>query len=468
MPQPGGGDEGLVRSLGWLAAASFVVTNMIGSGIFTVPAFVRVAAGSAPAALAVWLGAGLLGLCGALCYAELATRMPAAGGEYRYLTRVFGPLTGFLSGWTSFVVGFSAAVAASALGVIAYTAPLVPGWDAERPLAGGVSQGAAAAAALVLTLTVVHCARVRSSGRFQSVLAGLVVLTICGFVVGGVATGRGDWHGLVAGATPRSSWWVALLQVTYAYAGWNAAAYMAGEVRRPARSLPRALLFGTLFVMAVYLTLNALFFYAMPEADWKPTIAVGQLAAVRLFGHRGSLLVSGIIALAMFGSVSAMTAVGPRIYFAMARDRLAPGAFGRVSAHGRVPVIAVIAQGVLASALALTGAFETLLVYIGSSLLLFNALTVATLVVLRRRRAPAPEGAFRTPLYPLPPIVFLAVTAAAWGNGLVQAPVPTGAALLTLAVGALVYVLARQRGWLRRPPGETAGDDALTRDRSRT
>lgn len=450
---PARSDEGLVRSLGVVGAGAFVVTNMIGAGIFTVPAFVRVATGGAPAALAVWVGAGLLGLCGALCYAELATRMPDAGGEYRYLQREFGPLWGFLSGWTSFVVGFSAAVAASALGAMAYLAPLVPGWDASRPLVGsaGVSQGAAAASVLVLALTVVHGYRVRSSGRFQSLLAFAVLALIGLLVVGGALSGRGDAAGLLASSPAGSTWWVALLQVSYAYAGWNAAAYLAGEVRNPRRTLPRALIGGTLFVMLVYVTLNALFFYALPEAEWEPTIAVGQLAAERLFGSAGSRVVSGIIALAMFGSVSAMTAVGPRVYFAMARDGLAPQLFARLSA-GRVPVVAIVAQGLLAALLALTGAFETLLVYIGSSLLLFNALTVATLVSVRRRADSdeASAGAFRVPLYPLPPAIFLATTLAAWVNGLYEAPLPTGAALGTLTCGAAVYALGRRLGWLRR------------------
>jgi APA family basic amino acid/polyamine antiporter len=441
-------DEGLLRTLGVLAAGAFVVTNMIGSGIFTVPAFVRVATGGALASLGVWVAAGLLGLCGALCYAELATRIPDAGGEYRYLTLNFGPMWGFLSGWTSFVVGFSAAVAASALGAVAYAAALIPGWDPATVMVPGlgISQGAAAGAAIVAVLTAVHCLGVRSSGRFQGMLALVILAAIFVLLVGGFASGRGAWVGLVGSAEPRSSWWVALLQVSYAYAGWNAAAYMAGEVRDPARTLPRAILGGTLFVLLVYVALNALFFYALPEPRWEPTIAVAQLAAERLFGSGGAVLVSGIIGLAMFGSVSAMTAVGPRVYFAMARDGLAPEAMARLSPEGRVPVIAIAAQGGLAALLALTGAFETLLIYIGSSLLLFNGLTVATLFVVRRRDgAPAP-GQFRTPLFPLTPLVFLAVTVAAWVNGLVDAPLPTGAALATLALGAGVYALGRRRG----------------------
>lgn len=455
-----GSGEGLVRSLGVVGAGAFVVTNMIGAGIFTVPAFVRVATGSAPAALTVWVGAGLLGLCGALCYAELATRMPDAGGEYRYMQREFGPLWGFLSGWTSFVVGFSAAVAASALGVMAYVAPLVPGWDASRELIAGtgISQGAAGASVLVMLLTAVHGLRVSSSGRFQSVLAAGVLATIAALVIGGVASGRGDWAGLTAASEPASSWWVALLQVSYAYAGWNAAAYLAGEVRDPARTLPRALIGGTLFVMLVYLALNALFFYAIPEPGWEPAIAVGQIAAERLFGNGGSLVVSGIIGLAMFGSVSAMTAVGPRVYFAMARDGLAPRALARLS-PGRVPVVAILAQGLLASLLALTGAFEILLVYIGSSLLLFNAITVLALVSMRRRDGGRNAGAFRVPAYPLPALIFLATTVAAWINGLIRAPVPTGAALGTLFAGGLLYVIGRRRGWFRAGPAGDPGED---------
>lgn len=440
-------DEGLLRTLGAAGAAAFVVSNMVGAGIFTVPSFVRVATGSSLGSLAVWLAAGVLGLCGALCYAELATRMPDAGGEYRYLARSFGPLWGFLSGWTSFIVGFSAAVAASALGAVAYLAPLLPDWQPATPLVGGViTEGAAVAAMLVLLLTAVHSLGVRSSGRFQATMAVVVLGAIGIMVVGGFASGRGNFDGLMVSSEPHGSWWVALLQVTYAYAGWNAAAYMAGEVRSPGRNLPRAILGGTVFVTIVYLAVNALFFYAVPEPNWEPTIAIGQLAAERLFGSGGALAVSALIGLAMFGSVSAMMAVGPRVYFAMGRDGLAPQRLAALSSGGRVPVVAIVAQGLLASVLALTGAFETLLIYIGSSLLLFNALTVATLFRVRARDGAPPPGSFGTPLYPLPALVFIGTTAAAWINGLIDRPIPTGAALLTLAAGAAFYSWAQHQG----------------------
>ena len=246
MPEREVGADGLVRTLGAVAAGAFVVTNMIGSGIFTVPAFVRVATRSALGSLGVWAAAGFLALCGALCYSELATHMPTAGGEYRYLTRGLGQVWGFLSGWTSFVVGFSAAMAASALGVVAYLAPLLGGWNADAPLIEGlgISQGAAGASMMILLLTLVHSVGVRWSGGFQTVLATMVVGSIGIMVLAGFSTGDGSWSGLVARTEPGSNWWVAFLQVTYAYAGWNAAAYIAGEVRDPGRNLPRAILGG--------------------------------------------------------------------------------------------------------------------------------------------------------------------------------------------------------------------------------
>ncbi len=455
--------EGLLRTLGVVGAAAFVVTNMVGSGIFTLPALVRVTTGGAMASMAVWAAAGLLGICGALCYAELATRMPDAGGEYRYLERAFGPLWGFLSGWTSYVVGFSAAVAASALGFTAYLDPLIPAWNAQAPVVEGfnISQGSVFAAFVVLGLTAVHSIGIHSSGRFQSSLAIVVVCAVWVLVIVGFVSGDGSWSGLTARATAQGSWWAALLPVSYAYAGWNAAAYMGGEVRNPGRNLPRAIIGGCGFVILLYLAVNALFFYAIPEDVWEPTIAVGHLAAERLFGHGGSIAISAIIALAMFGSVSAMTAVGPRIYYAMARDGLAPRPMARLSRHGRVPVTSIVAQGVLASLLALTGAFEALLIYIGSSLLLFNALTIATLFVFRRRDGVM--APFMTPLFPLPAVIFLGITLAAWGSGLVATPWPTLAALATLSAGACIYAAGKALGWFEHRPADapqTASTDS--------
>ncbi len=283
------------------------------------------------AALGVWIVGAGLALSGALCYAELATRMPEAGGEYQYLNRVYGRLWGFLSGWMSFFVGFSASIAAASLGAVAYASVVFPKWSPSALLAEGwgISQDAMAAAILVAALGIFHSTGVRPSGRLQTIIAALVIGAIALFIIAGIGSGRGHWSGLTQGSEPTGLWWVALIQVSFAYSGWNAAAYLSGEVREPLRTLPRALIGGTLAVALLYLALNILFFYALPADSWTPTIAVGNIAAERLFGSVGAKWVSAIIALTIIGSVSAMTAAGPRVYYAMSRDNLAPAALSR-------------------------------------------------------------------------------------------------------------------------------------------
>jgi APA family basic amino acid/polyamine antiporter len=445
--------QSLHRALGPWGATAFVVTSMIGTGIFTVPAFVRAATGNGIAALGVWIAGAGLALSGALCYAELATRMPEAGGEYHYLTRVYGRLWGFLSGWISFFAGFSAPIAAASIAAVEYTAAIVPGWDPTAPALPWIDldQGALAAAAVVVALAVVHARGVESSGRLQGTIAILVVCMIVGFVTAGLATSRGEWSGIVEGSAPTGAWWVALIQVSFAYAGWNAAAYLAGEVVDPPRTLPRALIGGTLVVVVLYLALNVLFLYALPTGQWVATVTVGHAAAESLFGQGGARVVSAIVALCIFGSVSAMTAAGPRVYYAMARDGLGPAAFRRLGRRGRAPAAATMAQAIVATALALTGAFESLLIYVGSALLLFGGLAVSAVYVVGGTRDPAP-GVFRVPGYPVTPAIFIALVLTAWVYGMQERPIPTGAALLTMGGGVVAYAIGRARGWLAERP----------------
>lgn len=449
------GEHGLRRALGVWGATAFVVTNMVGTGIFTVPAFVISAVGNGLEALGVWLVGGGLALSGALCYAELATRMPAAGGEYFYLTRIYGRLVGFLSGWISFLVGFSAAIAAAALGAAAYASTFFPGWDRSQPLIEGlgVTQGGAVAAGLVALLAVFHSAGVRPSGRLQTVMAALVIGSILLFVAAGVGTGRGDWGRVTQEFSATGFWWVALIQVSFAYSGWNAATYLAGEVVDPRRTLPRALIGGTLAVVLLYLSLNLLFLYAIPVGEWAPTITVGTMAAERLFGPVGASIVSAMITVAILGSVSAMTAAGPRVYYAMAKDGLAPAVFGRLHGRSHVPVAAIIAQAVASMILAVTGAFESLLTYVGSALLLLAGVTVAAVYRLPRPEARDEGRYFRTPGYPVTPAIFLVLMAVAWFQGLKERPVPTGAALLTIVAGVVIYYLGSARGWFTEAEG---------------
>lgn len=451
--QPDAAGHGLRRALGVGAAAAFVITNMVGTGIFTVPAFVRVATGNGLATLGVWMLGGLVALSGALCYAELATRIPEAGGEYQYLSRIYGKLWGFVSGWISFLVGFSAAIAASALGAANYAAEVFGG-DANAPIIAGlkITQGAAIGALLIALFAIFHSAGVRPSGKLQTIIATLVVGAIVLFVFAGIATGRGNWHGITQGSPASGLWWIALIQVSFAYSGWNAASYLAGEAKDPRRTLPRALVGGTIIVVLLYVALNLLFLYAMPAANWKSDIAIGKQAAEILFGKTGATFVSFIITLTILGSVSAMTAAGPRVYYAMAGDGLAPSFFRRLG-RGSAPVFSILAQACVAMILVLTGEFENLLIYTGSALSLMAVLTVSGVWVIRRRQktAPANGAIFRTWGYPVTPVIFLLLEITAFVQGLKERPGPTGAALLTILAGVVIYYLGRAAGWLKEP-----------------
>lgn len=454
----------LRRALGVWAAAAFVVTNMVGTGIFTVPAFVRTTTGSGLATLGVWVLGGLIAMSGALCYAELATRMPDAGGEYQYLSHIYGKLWGFVSGWISFLVGFSAAIAASSLGAANYAAEVFQ-WDVQTtvlsfpwqiPLPGdlgfqgtlNITQGSLLASALIAAFAIFHSTGIRHSGKLQTIIASLVVGAIILLVFSGFATGRGNWQGVVQSSSSSGAWWVALIQVSFAYSGWNAASYLAGEVKDPRRTLPRALIGGTLVVTLLYLALNMLFLYAIPADAWKPDVAIGKQAAEILFGKTGATIVSVIITLTILGSVSAMTAAGPRVYYAMAGDGLGPSIFRRLGKQGGAPTASILAQSIVAILLVLTGEFGNLLTYVGSALSLMAALTVAGVYVVSRRQKTNGTKIFRTPGYPVTPALFLLIEVTVFIEGLRTNRGPTGAALLTILAGIVIYYVSRAFGWL--------------------
>src|SRR5499427_4856070 len=456
----------LRRELSVWGASAFVVTSMIGTGIFTVPADVRAATGNGVASLGIWITGAALALFGAFCYAELATRMPKAGGEYQYLLNVYGRPWAFIGGWITFFAGFAAPTAASALKVVEYFSHLAPGWDPNAPLIGGldITQGSAVAALLPLLLALPHSIGVRPSGQMQTTLATMTVGAIVVFIVAGVSSGRGDWGGVTQASQATGAWWVALIQVSFAYSGWNAAAYLAGEVAEPRRTLPRALIGGTLAVAVLYIALNLLYFYALPAESWRESLAVGQEAAERLFGVPGGKLVSAIITVIIVGSISAWTASGPRIYYAVARDGLAPSIFGRLGKRSQAPIVAIFTQAAIASVMALTRKFGELLLYVGSALLLISALTVAAVYVVRLAPGDDPKRNFSVPGYPFTPAIYILLVILSWIQTLREQPKPAVYALATIAIGVAVYYLGRAWGWIAaapktRPEAENSGGD---------
>ena len=409
----------LERRLGPYDAAAIIVSNVIGNGIFFVPIIV---AGMLPTAwgmLGVWVLGGLLAFAGAMAYAELATLRPRAGGEYVYLRDAYGPVAAFLTGWTSFVAGFSGAIAAGAVLLADYIGRFIP-IAADRtalvtiplPYAPLVlSPNAIIAIATIVALSLVHF---HGSGRFvHNFLAGLKVSTLCIFIAIGLALGTGSFGHLGGSHTvpqPATGWLQALIPIMFTYSGWNAAAYVAEEIRNPGRNVPLALGLGTLAIVVIYLALNVLYLYAMPIQEIAALLQGGgrltDIVAERLFGFVAGNLLAIFTIVSIAASISAMVLAGPRVYYAMARDGVFLQSASRVHAVHKTPVSAIIAQAIWSSILVLSGTLTQLVNYTGFAVVLFAGVAVSAVFVLRHRE-PHAERPFRTLGYPLAPAVFV-------------------------------------------------------------
>jgi basic amino acid/polyamine antiporter, APA family len=440
------------RQLGVMIAAALVVANMIGAGVFTGAGFQAAYQFKDPLSMmSTWVVGGVLAFAGAGCYAELGSLMPHAGGEYIYLRDAYHPVVGFMSGWVSLVVGFSAPIAAAALLFASYLGAIAPALASSAMMK-------VVACIVIAGMTALHAVDTRVGGRVQTVLTTIKVLLIAGFVIAGVTIGTGDWGhfasrgdglanlGTRAGA---SSYANALMYVSFAYSGWNAAAYIAGEIDRPQRTLPRALLLGTGVVMLLYIALNLVFIYAVtPEQMAVDPIKqpVGAIAARALFGQHAGDLLSALIALALMSAVSAMMMAGPRVYATMAADHALPRPLAYYSKRG-VPVVAVIVQAVLAIAFAIFSDPDGLVRLVGFTLAIFAALTVGAVFVFRARGKISP---FRVPGYPLTPLLFLALSAWTVFFGVTSQPKISAEIAAVLVVGGLLYFFT-SRGKARTP-----------------
>ena len=452
---------GLERRLGPLDAAVIVVSNVIGIGIFTTPGMVAAMLPNSAAMLGVWAAGGALAFAGALAYSELATRRPQAGGEYVYLRESFGGLAAFLTGWTSFVAGFAGAIAAGAVGVTAYLDRFIPGAGRATaiaafhagPLTLTISSRSLVAMALIIALALIH-ARGLGPGRWmQNALtlvkvAALALFVIIGFLVAQPAAPQpapapappGAWH----------LWLLALVPVMFSYSGWNAAVYVAEEIREPERNVPRALALGTATVAVLYLALNALYLRVLPHSALVGAISVGALAADRLFGSAAGGVFAALAIVVVLGSMSAMTLAGPRVYFAMARDDAFFRSAARVHPRYHTPAVAILAQAGWSCLLVLSGTFDGLLTYTGFAVILFSALAVLSLFVIRRQGEPT---TFRAWGYPWAPALFCLVGFAIVANTVAEAPGVAFAGLGVMAAGIPVYAWTR---WRARSAARTA------------
>ncbi len=406
----------LERRLGPIDGAAIVVSNVIGGGIFFVPILVAQQVQSGWALLGVWIFGGALAFAGALAYAELATLRPHAGGEYVYLREAFGRVAAFLTGWTSFVAGFSGAIAASGVALAEYIGRFVPAAGDRTPLLSlplpgvplVVTPQALVAIAVIVALSLVH---LHASGRLvHNMLAGLKVSAIAVFIAIGLTLGTGSFANVASThvvASPATGWMRALIPVMFTYSGWNAASYVAEEIRDPNRNVPLALGAGTLAVVGIYLLLNLLYLYAMPLADLSSLDGrLTDIVAERLFGFVAGNVLAMFTIVSIAASISAMVWAGPRVYYAMARDGVFLPAARRVHPRHRTPVLAIAAQAVWSSVLVLSGTLSQLVEYTGFAVVLFSAVAVMALFVLRFRE-PHAVRPFRTWGYPIAPGFFV-------------------------------------------------------------
>jgi APA family basic amino acid/polyamine antiporter len=430
-----------------------VIANMIGAGIFTTTGFQAADLRHPQLILALWVVGGLLALLAALCYGELGAMMPEAGAEYVYLRETYGPAFGFMSAFVSLTAGFSAAIASATESFVVYLGSFLPLLAEDRTIVGTIGLVDVAAVGVVWLLVWIHMRPVRAGTGFNDAITALKVGGIVAIVLAAVTIGRGEATNLV---TPSPSFaglergdtlaalGTSLVFVMFCYSGWNAAAYVASEMQNPQKELPRALLLGTGTVLVLYLALNAVYFYGVSVDELAGQVEVGVVAARALFGGWGVGFVTAVLCASILASASAMTMAGPRVYWALGRD-VAPFAALARTRPGGAPATALVVQGVVTSIFVLSGRVDQIQQYAGFTLSLFASLAVSCVIVLRVRRPEAPRP-FRTWGYPWTPLLFLAVSLWMMFWAFRGRPLESSLALVTVAVGGVLFALSRRKG----------------------
>ncbi len=428
---------------GFTPAISIVVANMIGTGVFTSLGFQLLGIQSPFAILMLWALGGAAAFSGAVSYAELGAALKRSGGEYQFLARIFHPGAGFVSGWISVSIGFAAPTALAAMTFAAYlTAAIAP--DA------GYFVKSAIAIALILSLTAIHSMRRRASALLQTVFTAIKVIVIIAFCAAAFFVFDEPQpidfrpHGGDGAVIASAGFAVALIYVSFAYTGWNAATYLTGEIERPERNLPIILAAGAIIVAVLYIALNASFLIAAPMDALAGEIEVGFIAAVSMFGEAAGAWTAIIMAGLLISTVSAMTIAGPRVLRVIGEDYAVFRPLAKANADG-IPTRAILFQSVLAILFIISGSFESVLVFAGSLVALNSFAAVCGLYVLRLREPdlPRPYKAFG---YPVVPAIYLCVTGWALVYTLSTRPAEAVFVIGVIVAGAALYLFARKKG----------------------
>ncbi len=423
--------------IGLSTATSLVIANMIGTGVFTSLGFQVLGLHSAISILALWILGGILALCGAFCYAEIGSAFPENGGEYNFLSKLYHPALGFMSGWVSVTVGFAAPIAAASVAMSEYVAK-----------AYSFNHPSVLSAVVILCITLVHAINMRAGSSFQRVFTYLKVICILVFI--GFALfykpnhslvyfENGDWFKELYS----SSFAVSLIFVTYAYSGWNAAAYIAGEIKNSRKNLPKALIYGSLLVGVLYTLLNFVFLYTVPIPELQGVVEVGYLSASKLFGIQTGAFVSLLIAVLLISTISAMILAGPRVMQSMGQQINGLQVLAKTNKNG-VPYFAVILQSLIALIMVFSSSFESLITYVSFTLNLFTLLTVLGVFILRSKKN-VNKPNYKSPLFPIPALFFSVVMVWVLVHILWSHPIESFLGLGTVLLGLLFYFLLNKK-----------------------
>ena len=422
-----------LHKVGLTTAFSIVVANMVGTGIFTSLGFQIADIKSVFALLMLWVVGGLVAMSGALSYGELAAKLPRSGGEYHFLSKIYHPLLGFLAGWVSFLVAFSAPTALAAMAMASYSNAFF-----------GYGNEILFALAIVLILSLIHSFQIRFGGRFQRIVTFLKIALILFFIIAGFFVSdhqdlnllpvKGDLSQIFSG-----SFAVSLIYVSYAFSGWNASVYITDEIKNPAQNIPRSLILGTSIVIILYFLLNYIFLFTTPMDEMEGKIEIGFLSATYIFGDYGGRLMALLITLLLISTVSAMIWIGPRVTMVMGEDYQILRFLSKKNRFN-VPVVAIWVQTIITVVLIVSSTFDKVLVYAGFIMNFFTLLSVIGLFILRLKH-PEIKSKYLVTGYPITPLIFILLSLWTLTYLLIERPLESILGLATVFAGLIIYYL---------------------------
>jgi len=441
--------DGLERKLGLFSTTNIVIANMIGTGIFTTSGLLLNIIPNPKIMVLLWLLGGTIALCGALSYSTLGSKFPMAGGEYLYLSKLFHPILGFLSGWISLFAGFSAPISASAIGFTEYLSRAFP-----EILKLGILNSSMEeiflkkfySILIILVFTFIHLRGISFGAKVQNFLTILKIVFIIFFIGAGFLSKRGDFSHfstsipLSFNLTTLKAIGLSLMWIMFSYSGWNASSYIGSEIKNPSRNIPLSLFLGTFTVSFVYFLINLVYIYAIPPDEMKGVVSVAGLAMKKLFGDQFELVSSLLTSFVLFSSLSAFIILGPRVYYAMAKD----GCFFKFASDihplFKVPSNSIILQGIISIIILISGTFEEILTYMSFSLGVFPLIAIFGIFKIR-----AKDKNHKIFLFPLPQLFYILFSLSILTFGFLERPIPSSVAILTIFTGIPFYFLFKRK-----------------------